>query len=58
MNPQETLQRMSFRGEEMEGRVYRTIKNNREKVVCETMKKQRWFWTWNGLHKIDDDNKE
>lgn len=26
------------------------MKNNRGKVVCETTKKQRWFWTWNSLH--------
>lgn len=51
MNPQETLQRMSFgRGEKIEGLIYRTMKNNRGKIVCETMKKQRWFWTWNSLH--------
>lgn len=26
------------------------MKNNRGKVVCESMKKQRWFWTWNSLY--------
>lgn len=37
-------------GEKIEGLIYRTMKNNRGKIVCETMKKQRWFWTWNSLH--------
>lgn len=50
MNPQETLKRMSFGGKKIEGRIYRTVKSNRGKVVCESMKKQRWFWTWNSLH--------
>lgn len=26
------------------------MKSNRGKVVRETMKKQRWFWTWNSLY--------
>lgn len=48
--PTGDITKNEFQWEEMEGRIYRTMKNNRGKVVCETMKKQRWFWTWSSLH--------
>lgn len=48
MNPQKTLQKMSFKGEETEGRIYRT---REEKIVRGIREKQRWCWTWNSLHR-------
>jgi len=41
---------MSFRGEEDGRKDLQDKKKHRGKVVCETTKKQRWFWTWNSLH--------